>query len=428
MADIEKIQVTLSPEPPFPPSSDLGKGYSYSKRHLELPQLQHATRNVPVHVSSSVSMSQSTSLDDTTTLSNTNQSQDGGFRAYLSVFGAFMALLSTFGHMNSFGTYQAWYSANELRHLSPSTISWIGSLQLWVFFFSGGFIGQLFDKFGPTWLMLSGTIIYVFSIMMTSVSTKLYQYLLAQGALFGLGVGLLFYPSLASVSTYFTKYRATALGIAAAGSSIGGYDSFNPMCPVDISATIQAVSFTQSCFNTFLYVWDLAGAFAYLGSRTDLRIGLKTFSDLRYVLLAIGSCLVALGLFIPFFYIVPYTSQLPIHTLPSSQTEPQPTSTILVLAILNAGGILGRILPALISDTLGRFNLLIPSALFSGVSTLTLWFVLARNTGTAMAFAAVYGFFSGAFISLITPCVAQISEPGLIGVRIGALYSVISFP
>lgn len=30
-----------------------------------------------------------------------------------------------------------------------------------------------------------------------------------------------FYPSLASVSTHFSKYRATALGIAVAGSSIG---------------------------------------------------------------------------------------------------------------------------------------------------------------------------------------------------------------
>ena len=30
-----------------------------------------------------------------------------------------------------------------------------------------------------------------------------------------------FYPSMASVSTHFTKYRATALGLVAAGSSVG---------------------------------------------------------------------------------------------------------------------------------------------------------------------------------------------------------------
>ena len=57
-------------------------------------------------------------------------------RATLSVFGAFLALFCTFGQMNSFGTYQTWYQRHQLSHFPPSTISWIGSIQLWVFFFS----------------------------------------------------------------------------------------------------------------------------------------------------------------------------------------------------------------------------------------------------------------------------------------------------
>lgn len=61
---------------------------------------------------------------------------EGGFRAYLTVFGAFLALFSSFGHISSFGTYEAWYSEHQLHQLPSSTISWIGSLQLWVFFFS----------------------------------------------------------------------------------------------------------------------------------------------------------------------------------------------------------------------------------------------------------------------------------------------------
>jgi hypothetical protein len=40
--------------------------------------------------------------------------------------------------------------------------------------------------------MIIGTILYVFSIMMTSISTQYYQYLLAHGVLFGLGVGMLY--------------------------------------------------------------------------------------------------------------------------------------------------------------------------------------------------------------------------------------------
>ena len=133
-----------------------------------------------------------------------------GLKAYLTTFGAFTALFFTFGKMNAFGTFQAWYSTHQLAGVPASTISWIGSLQLWIFFFlvsyvnlflvsafccnatqQGYPIGRLFDMYGPTHLMTLGTAFYFASIMLTSVCEQYYQYVLAQGILFGLGVGLL---------------------------------------------------------------------------------------------------------------------------------------------------------------------------------------------------------------------------------------------
>jgi hypothetical protein len=61
-----------------------------------------------------------------------------GARAWLTILGAFLALFCTFGQINAFGTLESWYAHHQLQHLSPSTISWIGSLQLWVFFFAVG--------------------------------------------------------------------------------------------------------------------------------------------------------------------------------------------------------------------------------------------------------------------------------------------------
>jgi len=162
----------------------------------------------------------------------------------------------------------------------------------------------------------------------------------------------------------------------------------------------------------------------------------KTIMDVRFALLAVGSCFVALGelphsqllgnfdknrtisgLFIPFFYIVEYGRHLSLPTHMS----------FYVLAVMNAGGVLGRIAPAYISDSIGRFNLLIPSAFFSGLSCVVVW-LFAKSLVSVMLFSSFYGFFSGAFISLVTPCVAQISDIGQIGTRIGMLYSIISFP
>ena len=56
----------------------------------------------------------------------------------------------------------------------------------------GATIGRLFDTHGPTWLMIAGTICCFISTLTTSLCEEYYQYILSQGILFGLGVGLLY--------------------------------------------------------------------------------------------------------------------------------------------------------------------------------------------------------------------------------------------
>jgi len=124
------------------------------------------------------------------------------------------------------------------------------------------------------------------------------------------------------------------------------------------------------------------------------------------------------GIFTPFFYITSYTEDRAIVS---------DTTACYILSAMNAGGVLGRIVPAILSDKIGRFNLLIPTGFLAGLSCLTLW-MLAKTPIAVIVFAVVYGFLSGAFISVITPCVAQISDIGEIGSRMGALYTLISVP
>ena len=161
------------------------------------------------------------------------------------------------------------------------------------------------------------------------------------------------------------------------------------------------------------------------------------FRDLPYVLVIIGSILICLGthictstfssslihliispgLFIHFFYIVDYSTAHGIA----------PQTAFYVLSVMNAGGILGRVAPSALSDSLGRFNILVPCAFLTGLSMLVFW-PFATNLTAIMLFAAVYGFFSGAFNALVIPCVVQISALTEIGTRVGVLYSIISFP
>ena len=122
-------------------------------------------------------------------------------------------------------------------------------------------------------------------------------------------------------------------------------------------------------------------------------------------------------MFTPYFYIADYAESLHIPS----------TAAFYVLSAMNAGGVFGRVAPAWLSDKIGRFNLLCPSAFLSGLSCLVFW-MFSNNLVAITLFATVFGFLSGAFISVITPCVAQISDIREIGARIGALYTLISVP
>ncbi len=85
----------------------------------------------------------------------------------------------------------------------------------------------------------------------------------------------------------------------------------------------------------------------------------------------------------------------------------------------------GRIIPGIAADRVGRFNTMITIAALSGIITLALW-VPGNTTGTTLAFGAVYGFTSGAFISLAPAVIAQISDLRQIGARSGVLLFVSS--
>ena len=113
--------------------------------------------------------------------------------------------------------------------------------------------------------------------------------------------------------------------------------------------------------------------------------------------------------------------------------SPEDRLSTYILAIMNVGGLVGRIAPAVLSDSVGRFNTLFPCALFSGISCIVFWlpasFVSAQGGRIALevTFALSFGFFSGGFIALINACIVEISKMEEVGSRIGLFYCLTSF-
>jgi len=139
------------------------------------------------------------------------------------------------------GVFQEYYQTNQLSSFSPSTISWIPSLEAFMMFFGGPFIGKLYDNYGPRHILLVGSFLHVFGLMMTSISSKYYQFILAQGLCSPIGASMIFYPAMSTCSTWFFKRRALAFGIMAAGSSLGGV-----IFPIMITHLLPLVGFGWS--------------------------------------------------------------------------------------------------------------------------------------------------------------------------------------
>ncbi|KAG1841288.1 MFS general substrate transporter [Suillus subluteus] len=318
---------------------------------------------------------------------------EGGFLGCLTLFGGFVGSFATMGQVSSFGTYQAWYLEHQLSAYSPSEISWIGGLQLWFMMFSGGFVGRLFDAYGPTPLLASGTLIYTLSLMMTSLATRYYEFMIAQGFLLGLGAGLVYNPCIAASTARFRHFAGTSSGIVLGGS--GG-----AVFPILLQRLLSTVGF--------------AWAVRIQGTPW---IDTKSFRDTKYMVVCLAYALICLGLFIPPTYIVQYA-------------QAQGLSQNLgfdLLSILNAANTVGRIVPGWFADKLGRLNLMIPSALLAGVSCIAIW-LFAHNTATLAAFAVIYGLFGGAVMGLDVAVTAQISPPENFGTRVGMSYAFMSIP
>lgn len=78
------------------------------------------------------------------------------------------------------------------------------------------------------------------------------------------------------------------------------------------------------------------------------------------------------------------------------------------------------------ADRVGRYNVMILFSYLSGILVLALW-LPSRSNAPVIVFSALYGFGSGAFVSLAPALVAQISDLREVGVRNGTFFSIISF-
>jgi len=261
-------------------------------------------------------------------------------------------------------------------------------------------------------------VLYVFAIMMTSICTRYWHFMLAQGILTGLANGLVMFPALAAVPQWFDKRRGAAMGIAVAGSSIGAV-----VFPIMLSnlLTRTGLGFGWSVrIVGFVMVPGLALSALAIRSRFPPRrtrfFLWHAFRDPMYDLLVASFFFAMIGMFVPLFLI-------PTYAITRGMGD---TLASYLVAIINGASVFGRVIPGVVGDKLGRINILATAAATTAI--LVFCWPYAQSNAAIIAFSALFGFFSGAIISggsvAVTMCV---DRPENVGTYMGVGMALASF-
>ncbi|KAJ5658503.1 monocarboxylate transporter [Penicillium longicatenatum] len=350
---------------------------------------------------------------------NNDAAPDGGAKAWLVVLGAWCALFCTFGWINSVGIFQSYYETSLLHQYSSSTIAWIPSLQIFFMFAMGPIVGQLYDRFGPRYIILGGSFLHVFGLMMASISTEYYQLLLSQGVCSAMGVCAIFQPSMNAIPSWFDKKRGAAYGIVATGSSLGGV-----IFPIMVSRLIDEIGYGWAMrVAAFLILFLLVITTLTVQSRVPPRPQamsrdtlLRPFKELEMMLIILGFIFLTFGIFIPIDYLVVQAMSAGMSSYLAQY----------LVSMLNAASLFGRMSAGIFSDKVGHYNILVSACFLAGVLVLALWIPAASNAAI-IVFACTFGFASGAYVSLAAALVVKISPFPEIGYRTGLLFLFSSF-
>ncbi|KAL4804172.1 major facilitator superfamily domain-containing protein [Aspergillus unguis] len=343
---------------------------------------------------------------------------EGGSKAWLVVVGAWCAMIPSMGLLNSLGTLHAWTSNHQLQDYSESSVGWIYGAYGFFLYVAGAQAGPIFDCYGPAYVVIPGSVGMVASLLCFSFSTEYYQIFLSFSVLGGLSACTLFNPAISVIGHWFNCRRGLATGIACTAGGLGGV-----IFPIIVMFAAPKIGFGWSIrIIAFLSVALLAMACFFMRTRLprpkgkSAAVDFKALRDPRYATTTAAVFLVEFAVFIPITYVSSYALHVGIET----------KLAYALIPLLNAGAIPGRFLPGLVADRVGRFNVMIVTSLVCSILTLALWIPIDRSTAGIICYAILFGFFSGAAISLTPVCISQVCRVEEYGQRNGTTFTVSS--
>ncbi|GAB7349765.1 hypothetical protein MBLNU459_g0491t2 [Dothideomycetes sp. NU459] len=136
---------------------------------------------------------------------------------------------------------------------------------------------------------------------------------------------------------------------------------------------------------------------------------MTAWTEPTFIVYVIGSMIVFLGTWTPFFYVEIYALEYKITS---------PHLAFYLLSVITTSSVYTRIVPNLVAAKVGMFNVVIPCVLTTGI--LGFCFIAAKSQASLIAVSLLCGFFSGSCVSIIPALGVMITKNRkVVGTRIG---------
>ncbi|KAK4165805.1 putative transporter [Cladorrhinum sp. PSN259] len=344
---------------------------------------------------------------------------EGGLRAWLVVFGCWLALFASLGLMNVLATFDIY--VKHLPDHSAATVGGVISVYSLLSFALGIYVGPLFDRYGPRYLIMAGTACLVVSLIIVSISTKHWHLIVSFGILSGLGSAFLFTPSIAAIGHFFQKRRGLATGVATTAGSVSAV-----VFPFMVEKLFRKVGWPWAVRALALICLAVTiGANFLIRSRLSpvARVVTKIPRPEPRIFATQGFSLTVLALFFMQFAAFLPLSYLSAFVLSKGFSN---EFSFDVITILNAASAFGRVAGGFLADLIGPFNASIIFTFLTSVVCFAIWLPVGATKGGLIAFALIFGFTSGSNISLMPVSIGKLCPTRDYGRYFGTAYTLIS--
>ncbi|WP_040066306.1 MFS transporter [Pseudomonas batumici] len=350
------------------------------------------------------------------------------FPGWYVVFAAHLLLALIFGGAYSFGAFFSHIQSSfDVGRFSVASVF---SLTAFIYYVVGVFSGSLADRISTRVVVCVGIILLALGFFLSSLASgSLQLFLVCFCSLAGLGVGLVYVPTVTAVQRWFVKNRSKASGIALAGTGVGTF-----VGPSAAGLLMQHVSWeaTMQIFAVAILVVGLLVASLVRSNPQELGLlpdGLAPSSSSASHHAALSGMRLAeaastgrfwwyfgaiflgsVGLFLALVHINPYARQFGISA----------TQANLLIGLIGVGNVAGRLFLGSIGDRMGARRLLI--VLTFALVLLNLLWLGAHTFITLALFAICFGVANGGCISLYPSVAANWFGTANLGAILGALY------